>query len=200
MNVSIALLRNRLSDWERLYEVRLADSDLRLWIDTFRDVRCEDDVLLEAFTLVQHKAVKFPKPAHLVAAIETARETRQKSTSILEDLEKSPHISDLTPEERAEMTKTFVETLASVGVKMKVPPVRMTDAAANDERNRQKDAFAARFPHAAARRPMDASQPSSGAAPPAASPAPIAVESAEPTPEDLAEEPPFEAKDEDIPF
>jgi hypothetical protein len=200
MSVSIALLRNRLSDWERLYEVRLADSDLRLWIDTFRDVRCEDEVLLEAFTLVQCKAVKFPKPAHLIAAIETARETRQKSANVVEDLEKSPHISDLTPEERAELSKSFIDTLAGIGLKMKVPPVRMTDAAANDERNRQKDAFAARFPHATARRPMDASQPSPGAAQPAASPAPIAVGSAEPTPEDLAEEPPFEAKDEDIPF
>lgn len=200
MSVSIEQqLRDRLAVWERMYEERLAESTIKIWLETFRDLRCTEVLLERAFTIIQAKAVRFPKPGHLTAAIEAAREERNVAERPKEE-DKTPHVSEMPESERLAMAKTFRETLGQLGLVAKIPPAEASDARMDAERIRQKQALAGYWARPADSRPMDASTSPSSAAPPTPAPAPIAVESPEPTPEDLAQPAPVEITDEDIPF
>lgn len=205
MNALSELLKKRLSDWEALYEHELSDAELRLWLDTFQKLRITEALLESALRIVQTKAVKFPKPGHLAAAIEDAINERDReanrNSNYLDEMRKTPHISELPKSERDEIKRLFDETCAKILADQlpKYPHAR-SPAERKDEVNRQKTAFAARLPHADTSKPVDQGEAPSVVTAPTASPAPPIVESSEPTPEDLAEEPPFQASDEDVPF
>lgn len=207
MNALSELLQKRLSEWEVVYEHELGDAELRIWLDTFQNLRITEALLESALRIVQTKVTRFPKPGHLTAAIEEARNERDRDASkrsastYLEEMNKTPHISERSPEERAEIKRIFDEAVAKILAKNepKFPHAR-TGTEKRQEIERQKTALAASQTHATESRPIDATPPPSAAAPPTASPTPIAVESPETAPEDLAEEPPYKATDQDIPW
>ena len=169
------------------FEHPLAEVELKIWYEVFEGIRVSDQELTEAFRLVEAKAMRMPKPGHLTAALDVARETI-RPVRVLEP--KTPHISELSPAERSELQRIFDGAKAKIFADKVIRPSARSPEAARIEANRQKMALGAVLPHASAPVASDTGQAPYVAAPPAPAPAPVAPESASE----------YEATDQDIPW
>jgi len=177
------LLRRYLKTWEGLHGRQLPPDALDAWLEVFR--KADYDVLARALEIVTARAERMPVPGMVSKAMDEAHEERA-ARSAARDNEPKPHISELPAAVRQDMQRMTQDLRHKLGMPEAYEP--MTEADAELERQRQKNALAGASEAPWARRattPLPGPNSPSAATPAPAPPLPGADQEFQATDDDL---------------